>query len=96
MSAITTSVRDDLPSRMECVKPYASYQTLDRPVDSFGIYFLCSVEGDPLDFGDDTADIHWISVDELRMLIARNRFSSIDLPAALMFLRDCEKQLVSL
>ena len=33
---------------MECIKPYAAYQTIEGPVDSFGIYFLCEAEGELL------------------------------------------------
>ena len=43
---------------VECIKPFAAYQTIKGPVDSFGIYFLCEVEGELLAIGDDTADIH--------------------------------------
>lgn len=73
---------------MECIKPYSAYQTLKGPVDSFGIYFICEVEGELLTTGDRTADIHWASRKEIQSLIDTHRFSEIDLPAILMFLRD--------
>ncbi len=73
---------------MECIKPYASYQTIEGPVDSFGIYFLCEAEGEPQKAGDDSEDVHWAGLDEVRKLIDEKRFSEIDLPAVLMFLRD--------
>lgn len=73
---------------MECIKPYAAYQTIEGPVDSFGIYFLCEAEGELLKKGDDTADVHWADTVELHKLISEKRFSEIDLPAVLMFLRD--------
>ncbi len=73
---------------MECIKPYAAYQTIKGPVDSFGIYFLCEAEGELLKKGDDTADVHWADTIELHKLISEKRFSEIDLPAVLMFLRD--------
>ena len=76
---------------MECIKPYASYQTIEGPVDSFGIYFLCEAEGEPQKAGDDSEDAHWASLDEVRKLIDEKRFSEIDLPAVLMFLRDADK-----
>ena len=76
---------------MECIKPYASYQTIEGPVDSFGIYFLCEAEGEPQKAGDDSEDAHWASLDEVRKLIDEKRFSEIDLPAVLMFLRDEDK-----
>lgn len=73
---------------MECIKPFAAYQTLKGPVDSFGVYFICNVEGDLLTLGDDTADIHWANINEIQNLIDDHKFSEIDLPAVLMFLRD--------
>ena len=76
---------------MECIKPYASYQTIEGPVDSFGIYFLCEAEGEPYMAGDDSEDVHWAGLDEVRKLIDQKRFSEIDLPAVLMFLRDEDK-----
>ena len=76
---------------MECIKPYASYQTIEGPVDSFGIYFLCEAEGEPQKAGDDSEDVHWAGLDEVRKLIDEKRFSEIDLPAVLMFFRDADK-----
>lgn len=73
---------------MECIKPYASYQTIEGPVDSFGVYFLCEAEGEPQKEGDDSADVHWAGLTEVRKLIDEKRFSEIDLPVVLMFLRD--------
>lgn len=73
---------------MECIKPFSSYQTLEGPVDSFGIHFICEAEGELLHTGDDTADIHWAHKEELQILIDTHKFSEIDLPALLMFLRD--------
>ncbi|MBE5779901.1 MAG: NUDIX domain-containing protein [Clostridiales bacterium] len=73
---------------MECIKPFSAYQTLEGPVDSFGIHFICEVEGELLTTGDDTADIHWASKKDVQQLIDEHKFSEIDLPAVLMFLRD--------
>jgi len=73
---------------MECIKPFSAYQTLEGPVDSFGIHFICEVEGELLSAGDDTADIHWASKKEVQKLIDAHKFSEIDLPAVMMFLRD--------
>ena len=77
---------------MECMKPYAAYQTIEGPVDSFGVYFVCEAEGELLSEGDDSADIHWAGLEELQRLIEKQRFSEIDLPAVLMFLRDLEQE----
>ena len=73
---------------MECIRPFSAYQTLEGSVDSFGIHFICEVEGDLLTTGDDTADIHWANRCEIQNLIDAHKFSEIDLPAILMFLRD--------
>lgn len=73
---------------MECIKPFSAYQTLEGPVDSFGIHFICEVEGELLITGDDTADIHWASMKDVQKLIDAHKFSEIDLPAVLMFLKD--------
>lgn len=73
---------------VECIKPFAAYQTLDGPVDSFGIYFVCEVEGELLTAGDDTIDVHWADIDEVQKIIDEHRFSEIDLPAVLMFLQE--------
>ncbi len=76
---------------MECIKPYASYQTIEGPVDSFGVYFLCGADGEPQTAGDDSADVHWVGLDEVQKLIDEKKFSEIDLPVVLMFLRDENK-----
>ena len=77
---------------MECSKPYAAYQTIEGPVDSFGVYFLCAADGEPQKAGDDSADVHWAGLDEVQRLIEEKKFSEIDLPAALLFLRDENKR----
>lgn len=76
---------------MECIKLYASYQTIEGPVDSFGVYFLCEADGEPQKEGDDSADVHWAGLDEVHKLVDEKRFSEIDLPMVLMFLRDKNK-----
>ena len=73
---------------VECIKPYAAYQTIKGPVDSFGVYYLCEADGEPQREGDDSADVHWAGLKEVQKMIDEKRFSEIDLPAVLMFLRD--------
>lgn len=87
-AVITAAVENVSAFSVECIKPFAAYQTIEGPVDSFGLYFMCEVEGTPLSKGDDSADIHWASTEEIQRLVAENKFSGIDLPAVLMFLRD--------
>ena len=74
--------------RMECIKPFCAYQTLEGSFDSFGIHFICDVEGELLTEGDNTADIHWAGREEIQSLIDAHQFLEIDLPAVRMFLRD--------
>lgn len=85
---ITSAAENKVSFSVESIKPFAAYQTLEGPVDSFGLYFMCEVEGTPLLKGDDTADIHWANIEEIQRLITENKFSGVDLPAVLMFLRD--------
>ena len=73
---------------VQCIKPYAAYQTLFGPIDSFGLYFLCTAEGDFLEVGDDTEKAHWATIPEIRNYIKYNKFSDIDKPAMLMFLSE--------
>lgn len=73
---------------IQCIKPYAAYQTLYGPVDSFGIYFLCKAEGEFLKTGDDTENAHWASMSEIQTYIKDNKFSDIDKPAIIMYLNE--------
>ncbi|WP_433750550.1 NUDIX hydrolase [Falsibacillus pallidus] len=65
-------------SKVECVKPFAVYQTLKGPVDSMGVYFRCTAKGSLLENGDDTADIHWCSLGELEKLVGSGQFCWVD------------------
>jgi len=74
---------------VECLKPYAVYQTLRGPVDSMGVYFRCNAEGELLQAGDDTADIQWMDVDELKEFVQEeNKFSDIDKSAVLFYIEN--------
>lgn len=65
---------------VECMKPFAAYQTIKGPVDSVGYYFRCRAKGELLKTGDETTDIRWITISELRDLMASHplKFSDID------------------
>jgi len=65
---------------VECIRPFAAYQTLKGPVDSVGYYFRCKATGDILEIGDDTQDIRWINVKKLNALFNKNPldFSDVD------------------
>jgi 8-oxo-dGTP diphosphatase len=47
-------------TNVECLQPFAAYQTLHGPVDSFGLYFLCHAEGQLLETGDKTRELRWM------------------------------------
>jgi len=65
---------------VECIRPFAAYQTVKGPVDSVGYYFRCKAKGELLKSGDETTDIRWIRTSELRDLMKNNPllFSDID------------------
>ncbi|GGD57748.1 NUDIX hydrolase [Paenibacillus nasutitermitis] len=65
---------------VECLEPYCVYQTIKGPIDSVGMYFICRAEGQLLSSGDDTADIQWVSVDEVYRKMCEDplQFSNVD------------------
>lgn len=73
-------------TRVECVRPFAAYQTLEGPVDSMGVYFRCAVSGQLQPVGDGSRDAFWATVAELRAWLADDvdRFSWVD-RAGLLF-----------
>jgi len=50
---------------------------LKWPVDSIGMYFICKVEGELLETGDETTNIGWRTVEEVyeRMIDDPRQFS---------------------
>jgi 8-oxo-dGTP diphosphatase len=77
-------------TNVECLQPFAVYQTLRGPVDSMGVYFRCRAEGQLLEMGDDTESPHWIAVSEIERLMNDdpNRFSFIDLSGLAFYLKQ--------
>ncbi|MCG8349033.1 MAG: NUDIX domain-containing protein [Chloroflexales bacterium] len=77
-------------NRVECLRPYAVYQTLAGPVDSMGVYFLCYAEGELLSTGDDTEDIRWFSISEVAEMLRENheQFSWVDQAALTFYLAE--------
>lgn len=63
---------------VECMAPYAVYQTVEGPVDSFGVYFRCNAVGNILDKGDQTDNLKWISLTELATLLKEDQLSFVD------------------
>lgn len=66
--------------RVECVRPFAVYQTLSGPVDSMGVYFRCQAEGDLLSAGDGAKDARWVAASQIRHWIdsGAKQFSWVD------------------
>lgn len=77
-------------SRVECLRPYTVYQTLEGPVDSLGVYFLCEAEGDLLRRGDDTEDIRWLSLSAIAAQLGEDAegVSWVDRAALSFYLRE--------
>lgn len=74
---------------VECFRPYAVYQTLKGPFDSLGVYFKCNSTGNILSVGDDTKDIKWINIDNLKELLCeKGMFSDVDRAAAVFYLKE--------
>lgn len=74
---------------VECFRPYAIYQTVKGPFDSLGVYFKCKSAGNISSVGDDTKDIKWISIDNLKELLSKEgMFSDVDRAAALFYLKE--------
>ena len=65
---------------VECMKPFAAFQTTKGPVNSMGYYFRCKADGQLLESGDDTTGIRWIKVTDLNELLKNNphSFSDVD------------------
>ncbi|GGH55306.1 hypothetical protein GCM10008014_24790 [Paenibacillus silvae] len=74
---------------VECLEPYCVYQTIKGPVDSIGMYFICKVEGELLETGDETANIGWRTVDEVyeRMIGDPRQFSDVDRAGLMYYLK---------
>ena len=73
----------------ECFKPYSVYQTLEGGVDSTGAHFICQATGELLSEGDDSKDIKWITLDELKELVKEaGKFNPVDRVAAVLYLKD--------
>jgi 8-oxo-dGTP pyrophosphatase MutT (NUDIX family) len=75
---------------VECLQPFAVYQTTKGPVDSMGVYFRCQAEGDLLAVGHETKNPRWVMVDQLAQWIAQEteRFSWIDRAGLLFYLKN--------
>lgn len=73
---------------VECIQPFAAYQTINGPIDSVGYYFRCKAEGELLQTGDETTGIRWIRIKELNQLFQEDplQFSNVDRAGILYYL----------
>lgn len=78
---------------VECIRPFAAYQTIHGPIDSVGYYFRCKAEGELSVIGDETEDVQWIGILELgrRMDSDPLQFSDVDRAGILYYLKHVEK-----
>lgn len=74
---------------VECIRPFAAYQTILGGIDSVGYYFVCRAEGELVQEGDRTQNPHWITVDELSKRILEDplQFINIDCAAIKFYLK---------
>jgi 8-oxo-dGTP pyrophosphatase MutT (NUDIX family) len=82
------------PNRVvECIRPFAAYQTLKGGVDSVGYYFLCHAEGELFKEGDGAQNPRWITVNELAEKIHSDpqQFINIDCAAIMFYLKHRAK-----
>lgn len=77
---------------VECLQPFAVYQTTRGPVDSMGVYFRCRAEGRLLITGDETEAIQWVPVQQIAEQIKVNgdAFSWVDQAGLLFYLRQSD------
>jgi 8-oxo-dGTP pyrophosphatase MutT (NUDIX family) len=75
---------------VESLAPLAVYQTLQGPVDSLGVYFVCQADGQLLDVGDDTEAIRWVPVQDVIRWLHEDveRFSWVDRAGLLFYLQS--------
>lgn len=81
-------------AKVECLLPFAVYQTLQGPVDSMGVYFRCQVTGEPVPVGDDTQGIQWVPVRRLAQWLRDDgeRFSWVDRPGLVFYLQSLKEE----
>jgi 8-oxo-dGTP pyrophosphatase MutT (NUDIX family) len=75
-------------AEVECVRPFAVYQTLAGPVDSMGVYFRCTAEGELRPQKGESVGGGWFAVDSIRLMIESDpeQFSWVDRAGLLYYL----------
>jgi len=57
---------------------------------SVGVHFKCEAEGTPLEKGDKTVEIQWVTTEKLKVLLNEpNMFGDIDRGAAELYCSEC-------
>ncbi|SFI50056.1 8-oxo-dGTP pyrophosphatase MutT, NUDIX family [Paenibacillus sp. UNC496MF] len=74
---------------VECIRPFAAYQTTKGPIDSVGVYFRCKAAGELLESGDETLRPRWVAVEEIRRMMAQDplQFADVDRAGLLFYLK---------
>lgn len=75
---------------VECIKPFAAYQTIKGPVDSVGFYFRCQAKGELLEAGDQTINPEWVEVDKIQTMLEEDplQFSDIDRAGLIYYFKE--------
>ena len=79
-------------TEVECLQPFAVYQTTRGPVDSMGVYFRCQGEGRLLEVGDNTLNPQWVPIDRIAQWMEQEpgQFGWIDRAGLLFYLKHRE------
>jgi 8-oxo-dGTP pyrophosphatase MutT (NUDIX family) len=85
---------------IESVKPYSVYQKVHywtnsagEGFKSVGVHFKCEADGEPLEKGDDSTEIQWVTPEKLRELLDEpDMFSYMDRGAAEIYLSEVNIQ----
>jgi 8-oxo-dGTP pyrophosphatase MutT (NUDIX family) len=82
-------------TQVECLAPFAAYQTLRGPVDSLGLYFRCQARGKLLRNGDAAECIQWVQAAQIAAWLqpgsGETRFAWVDRAGLLFYLKDLER-----
>jgi 8-oxo-dGTP diphosphatase len=52
-------------TNVECLQPFAVYQTTKGPADSMGVYFRCRAQGRLLEVGHEAEKARWVPVQQV-------------------------------
>ncbi|MBB4825979.1 8-oxo-dGTP pyrophosphatase MutT (NUDIX family) [Sporosarcina luteola] len=78
--------------KVECMRPFAVYQTIDGPLDSMGVYFRCKAKGSLLEKGDETDMIRWLKLEKLQTLVEQDEFSGVDKAGVEFYLNEYKRK----